>query len=431
MSDGVRDLLVRGIAAAKAKSIDEARFYLERVLRTDATVEQRIKAWLWLSEISDDPAEKRDCLETALAHDPAHPVARRKLAVLEGRLKPEEIIDPDRVFASAPEVPQSIHARRFVCQQCGGRMTFIPDGKALMCSYCSRRQTLLEALGEGAMIEEQDFVVALATVKGHTRPVTTRALRCQGCGASFILAPEMLSFTCPYCASIYVVEMAEVQELIPPEGIVPFVLTREQAFRAALQWLEVEGLGTRVSVTPPTGVYSPVWTFDVGGEIPWRYLEKVDDNWVPRSASKVAYENDLLVPASHALPAPLAKVVNDFRLDDLVTYDPVYLADWPAETYEISMANASLVARRQILDRARERATYGAFGQTKDLQLSSTRLVIEAFKLILLPLWIAHYRDKKKQKQYTVVINGQTGAVRGEKPARGIRKWLSWLAGGE
>jgi hypothetical protein len=45
----VRDLLTRGIAAAKAGNREEARFYLEWVLITEATEEQRLQAWLWLS----------------------------------------------------------------------------------------------------------------------------------------------------------------------------------------------------------------------------------------------------------------------------------------------------------------------------------------------------------------------------------------------
>jgi len=430
MSESVRYLLMRGIAAAKAKSKDEARFYLEKVLRIGTTIEQRAEAWLWLSEISDDPVEKRDCLENALAHNPTHPVARRKLAVLDGRLKPEEIVDPDRIPTPAPEPPRPIQARRFVCQQCGGRLTFTPDGKMLTCAYCNRRQTLFKALEEGAMVEEQDFTIALATAKGHTRPVTTRSFRCQGCSAAFVLVPKMLSSTCPYCGSVYVIEKTEERELIPPEGLIPFGLAREEAFRAALQWLEAEGLTTCALVAPPTGVYFPVWTFDVGGEIPWRYLEEVNDQWVARTGSKVVYQDDLLVPASHTLPAPLAKEVNKFHLDEVVSYDPRYLANWPAETYEISVASASLVARRQVLGRARERVTYGAFGQTRDVKVSSMRLVVESFKLVLLPLWIAHYRDKKKQ-EYTIVVNGQTGTVRGQKPARGMRKLWAWLMGDE
>jgi uncharacterized CHY-type Zn-finger protein len=440
MSKSAHDLLVRGVAAAKAGSKNEARFYLEKMLMIDASHAQRIEAWVWLSEVSDDPVEKRRYLETALANNPAHPTARRKLAVLNGRLKPEEIVDPDRLPTFAPERPQSTHARRFVCQQCGGRMTFTPDGKSLTCAYCNRCQTLSQALEEGAMdtaaVEEQDFLVALATAKGHTRPVATQSIRCQGCGAAFVLSPRMLSSRCPYCESAYVVEETKVQELIPPEGVIPFAVSRKEAHRATLRWLKTEGLSTQSLIAPPAGVYFPVWTFDVGGEILWRGLEYEDDRWVPRTGTKAVYKDDLVVPASHALPPSVGETMSEFRLDEVVPYDPAYLADWPAETYEISVSDASLVARHRTFSEAREKIPRGFFGRVKDLKLSSTRLIIESFKLVLLPLWIAHYRNENenengKRKRYTIVVNGQTGTVRGEKPPQGLRKLWAWLMGNE
>jgi len=67
-------------------------FLLEKALMIDPTSEQRVEAHVWLSEINDDPVEKRDHLENALSINAAHPTARRKLAILDGRLKPEEII---------------------------------------------------------------------------------------------------------------------------------------------------------------------------------------------------------------------------------------------------------------------------------------------------------------------------------------------------
>ena len=95
MSDSADDLLLYGISAAKANSRDEARNYLEWVLRTeDADYDQQADAWYWLSTITDDAVEKRSCLENVLAISPAYPEARRDLAILEGRLKTADIIDP-------------------------------------------------------------------------------------------------------------------------------------------------------------------------------------------------------------------------------------------------------------------------------------------------------------------------------------------------
>ena len=79
MSDEARDLLVYGIAAVNANDRDEARFYLEWVLRIDADLDQETEAWYYLSKITDDPVEKRKCLENVLAAYPNHGEARRDL----------------------------------------------------------------------------------------------------------------------------------------------------------------------------------------------------------------------------------------------------------------------------------------------------------------------------------------------------------------
>lgn len=425
MTEFAHDLLVRGIAEAKAGELDQARDRLERVLRLETTIEQREKALLWLSRLSDDSAEKRRYLEEMLLRNPTHPTARRELAILEGRLDREEIVDPDRISQETPEAPQPIETRRFVCRKCGGRMGFTPEGKGLECAYCGHRQSLLEAVEQGAMVEEQDFTAALATARGHSQPVATQLLTCESCGASFTLRPEILASNCPYCGSAHVVA-TDSQELIPPEAVIPFRVTREEAQRGISQWLAREGLDARA--TTPGGVYFPVWTFDVSGEIPWSCLERVNDEWVPRTGSQVVYEDDWMVAASHTLPVSLTEVVQSFRSQEAVPSDLRYLADWPAETYQIPVSSASLVARWQILDAARTKVEHGRIRRTKDLTLTSTRFTIDSFKLLLVPLWVARYRVEGAS--FRVAVNGQTGEVHGEQPSRGIRGWLSRLFGG-
>ena len=107
MPDDVRILLARGIAAAKAGlpgSREEARSNLERVLHgNDAESGQKAAAWLWLSRIEEDPAEKRRCLESALVLDPGNGQAHQWLAILDVRLKPEDIVG--RHYSVQPVTP--------------------------------------------------------------------------------------------------------------------------------------------------------------------------------------------------------------------------------------------------------------------------------------------------------------------------------------
>ena len=235
MLGDVHSQLVHGIAAAKAGDKAEARRYLERLLLDyAATHAEKAQAHIWLTELTDDPTEKPAHLEQALACDPNNAVARRGLAVLEGRLKPEDIIDPDQkpakeqiTNASETETPQPVDARRFVCPQCGGVMAFEPGDTSVRCTYCDHHQTIFSALKDGLLVEEHDFVVALATTKGHTLPAGMHVFQCRGCQAKLVLTRE-LSAHCPYCGSSHIVEI-ETPEMVQPEGIIPFVVTAEDA----------------------------------------------------------------------------------------------------------------------------------------------------------------------------------------------------------
>jgi predicted RNA-binding Zn-ribbon protein involved in translation (DUF1610 family) len=374
-------------------------------MRLNPTLDQYIKARLWLSRISDDVAEKRAHLEEILFSDPTHSEARRELAILDGRLDPAEIVDPDNVPNVAPDAPQPTRARQFTCPHCGGRMVFDPTGTSLICEYCAQHPHSDVLAGDGA-VDEQDFVLALAMAKGHTHPVATRCYTCQDCGASFVLGPERLSFTCPYCASVYVAEQTEVRKLVPPEGVIPFVVTQDQARRVAFEWLAAQDLDA-ARVVSLSGVYLPMWTFDVD---------------VARMGAR-HLEDDVLAFASNTLPQELVSAVSGFQLDKLMPYDPGYLADWAAETYDVSVADASIKARAKARLLAAERLGK----RIEEFGPGVARLSVMSFKLIIVPLWIVRYLYK--ERQYTVLVNGQTGVVQGKKPSRGILGWLSRLAG--
>jgi hypothetical protein len=86
----------------------EARFYLEWLLRLDPPLLQRIDAWFWLSEVQTDEQAQRGYLEQILVMDPSEGRARRKLAILDGKLDPTEIVDPDQLN-TAPQTMYAAH----------------------------------------------------------------------------------------------------------------------------------------------------------------------------------------------------------------------------------------------------------------------------------------------------------------------------------
>lgn len=436
-ASGIHSLISQGIGAAKAGDLQEAYHCFSWVLRTDANQEERISAWLWLSQVFPEEADKRICLEQIVALNPTHSMARRGLAVLDGRLRPHDIIDPDKLQPQPIlDEPLATKAEQFTCPRCAGRMNYTPDGRALLCEFCHYREELSEErqlvgnlipsdpqFGEGEF--EQEFTLAMATAKGHVQPIQMRSFSCHNCAVEFVLAPETISLTCPYCDAVYVTETAETHELVPPHALIPFSVSRDEARMALRLWFKQHRI-ERPRVAAMTGIYLPVWTFDIGGEIKWNGLVKRGDDWVPKSGNDLPYYNDVLVSADKKLSETISKAFTQFDLSALVAYDGRYLADWPAERYQIPLADASLNARKQVITDIRHHSSRLTRGEiVRDLRLSTSGLVVESFKHILLPMWVTHYQVENEL--YEVALNGQKGTVHGDRPQSGIGKLFSRL----
>ncbi|MBV6396628.1 MAG: hypothetical protein HFACDABA_02228 [Anaerolineales bacterium] len=401
----------------KAGEQSLARRYAERALLIADDIGTKTKAYYILSQTADTPDEKRDHLETVLAYDPTYAEARRELAILDGKLKPEEIVNADRLPAQSSGA-QKAKADRFTCPQCGARRFFTPDGKSLVCEHCGYGDSLSI---EGAA-DESDFFVAMATAKGHRKAVATQVFHCKGCGAEFVLAPGVISSTCAYCDSPHVIRLAESRELLEPDGIIPQALTLKQAIQKLAAWVEGRAIHPERKVDPPRPVYLPVWTFDLGGGINingqrvifdegnlsgWNQTRRVTKT-EPVHEQYPVWLNDLSVPASKKNTSILNHLLPTFDLSAIKPYDARYLADWCAEIYDISMSDASLEARaqavRQYTDRIRREIM-----DIQNMRLSSAGMTVESFKLILLPVWITeiHYNGEL----HTILINGQNGRI--------------------
>ncbi|MGE5027246.1 MAG: hypothetical protein ACM3JK_02100 [Betaproteobacteria bacterium] len=251
----------------KAKEYDIARRYLERAMDIVDDEETRAKASWLMCQITTDPVEKRKLLETVLAWDRNNAQARRELMILDGKLKPEEIVDANNLPAQKTGV-QAASADRFTCPNCGARMAFSPDGNSLYCEHCSRNEMLADAF-TGDEPVERDFLLAMATVQGHRKPAAMHSFQCHGCGATFLLAPDVISATCSYCDSPHVIAIDETRELIEPDGILPFAFDQKNAGRYLVNWARKKKIKPDGKVQMPRGIYLPVWSFDLGGEIPY------------------------------------------------------------------------------------------------------------------------------------------------------------------
>ena len=95
---------------------------------------------------------------------------------------------------------------------------------------------------------------------------TLNKIGCKSCGAELVFDPGTQLSNCNFCGSTFEIEKAEELEVVVPDGILPFSITKEQYERSVLQWLS-EGDFTPDDVLASTvfqstnGIYLPMWFF--------------------------------------------------------------------------------------------------------------------------------------------------------------------------
>jgi hypothetical protein len=137
--------------------------------------------------------------------------------------------------------------------------------------------------------------------------------------------------------------------------------------------------------------------------------------------------NDLPIPAARKLSGVFQQLIPTFELRAVKPYEAGYLADWPAEVYDIPMAEASLDARAQALAKYK-RELPALVNQVNITSTSSAGMVVESFRLTLLPVWMTELPFGGRK--HLVLINGMNGEVKSDLPGKesgGLMEWLGDL----
>jgi DNA-directed RNA polymerase subunit RPC12/RpoP len=359
---------------------------------------------------------------------------------------------------------------RFPCAQCGASLRFQPGQQVLVCDYCGHQQDIGPgpARAPGRQPSKDPLDAGLQWDASHKAPQlveiplekglhldagsaditqTVRTLSCPNCGARVDLDDDHHASTCPFCATPVVTDTGATRR-IKPQGVLPFALTEEQAKDAMKGWLgslwfAPSGLTAYARKDRRlTGIYSPFWTFDASTRSAYRgqrgdtYYETVyvtqqvngrnqrvakqvaKIRWRPVSGQVARDFNDVLVPASTALPAAMTQALMPWDLAQLADYRPAFLSGFEAEGYTTPLAQGHQAARGQMAQVITSDARRDIGGDHQRIDAISSDFQAETFKHVLLPIWTAAYRYNNKS--YRFVVNGQSGRVTGERP------WSVW-----
>ncbi|MFT3892388.1 MAG: hypothetical protein QM730_12200 [Anaerolineales bacterium] len=84
------------------------------------------------------------------------------------------------------------------------------------------------------------FIIAMATARGHGKPLDQQVFHCEGCGCEFILPPSQISSTCVYCGSPHVVNWESEEQLLAPDGVIPHAFDQKRAIQGcwSIGWMK-------------------------------------------------------------------------------------------------------------------------------------------------------------------------------------------------
>jgi len=420
------EVFMLGRAMVKSGDLEHGRGLLKRAVEADRELAD---AWVWLAMTTNKPMEQKDCLDWALAADPSNGAARRWMAVLTGKLKPKDFV-AERGSGSAEPSDQAETAtslRTFLCPKCGGSLKFDPENLNLKCAQCGTAQAVEET---PAATAEKAVDYTLPTWQGHTWAQAQRRQTCHQCGAVTIFPPGQTSTACPFCGATAFIAAPEDASLMSPDGILLMEVSAERVEKRLKDWLNQgffspDDLLARAHESGLRPAYLPVWIFNCDVTVHW--TGRIGTNHGRRTVYEWVQEERLinfsnhLQPGVRALPLRLFQQIEPFDLKKLVAPKAEHLAGWPAVTYDVSLADATVNARGEMAASAdaQTRAKAMAGRSLLDFRVGGHNFTGETYRLALLPMWLSTYTYAGRQFQ--VLINGQTGKVAGHKPMDRIK----------
>ena len=421
------DTLRDGITAAKNESYRLAQRLLEKAARMQP---YDARPWIWLTEITNDLEEKREYLEKALAADPHHMVARRGLALLNGKINADELLPTGEGIRPRSDL-QPVEAsteEKFTCPQCGGRVKFNIQTKNTQCLFCGFEQDIEKQNAAGHSEQVLEFV--LPTERGHHWAETQHHLKCQSCGADSLWPLGQRALQCPSCGSNQLIESEETANLVDPQAIGLIEIDEQRAHQLLKTWLgagwfspdDLTKSAKKINLRP---AYYPFWNFDGTLELNWRceVNEGSDDapHWVTRNGVEYKMFDDVLVSGYQLIDKQSLREIAPFKLKEIVEFQPEFLAGWPALTYDIPLSEATLDARAAVVRDVRRNLHRRVLPGRKKRNLNTGAMQWSGFTFnhVLLPLWVGHYQYKGEA--FTLFMNGQTGEISGDKPRDNLK----------
>ncbi|HPR75661.1 MAG TPA: hypothetical protein PLT14_05815 [Oscillospiraceae bacterium] len=329
------------------------------------------------------------------------------------------------------------------CPQCAATISYDPAAGLLKCPYCGfTKQVVIDGKADDKA-EELVFADARNAETNFQWGAAKKTVICENCGGESVYDALMVSDVCPYCGSNQVTE-AKAGNSIPPNGVIPFCIAKEDATQRFQSWLKKRWYApSKAKKTAKegklTGLFLPYWTFDAKTYTDYTaqagYTRTVTTGktthtvttWKRVSGFYFKQVDDFLVSASTHHDAALMKKIEPFDTNNAKRYDPEFLAGFISERYSVGLRQGWENAKVGIDNVLKNEITAKIKREKHADKVASLKTTTTydgiTYKHLMLPMWVSNFAYKGKV--YNSYVNGQTGKVGGRYPISAFRVMLT------
>ncbi len=323
----------------------------------------------------------------------------------------------------------NIETQTFVCENCGGVLKYDIESAKFRCSSC-KAESDIQTLAN--TVEEYDFNQYHQREQSCVPFEGIAVVACHNCGYEITFDTYQIASVCPMCNSTQIAEVKQAAG-IPPEGIIPFQISKPEATQRFKKWVKSRWFAPgdfkkKCGIGSLQGLYLPFWTYDavafsnyIGRGGKYRTMKDKEGktytvtDWTNVVGAVTKGFDDIQVCASQK-GSEIECILPFHTTNNSKPFALSYLSGFYAELYAIradqgfESAKKTMEQELHALAEQDIRRTY----DVADVSSLTTRYCNVTYKHMLLPVWGSSYGYRGKTFHY--YINGETGAVDGQRP---------------
>ena len=323
---------------------------------------------------------------------------------------------------------KNIAAHSNKCSGCGGGMVYNPDTGKLLCNACAREKEIEQAKNyqkHNYIENENKIEVDQAWAQDG------KYMKCPNCGAEVVLKNFDISSACPYCSSALVASNDNIHAL-KPDAVIPFKFGKQKAealFKAKIKknWFAPKKFKQSIKADEIQSYYFPAFVFDADSFSVYsgrlykeeRYTDSEGDSRTRRryfniKGEKSTSHRGIEVEASTKLEQQELNWVRPYDFNDAVSYNNDFISGFCLECYSSSL-NETEKQAKELIKKEIQAAILNQYNYDGVSSLNiDSNFSNEKYAYCALPMYRINYTYK--DKKYSNVMNGQTGALGGKIP---------------